>query len=71
MPEKYRKRNYKKPVNLDTVKKLIDTFTIKSELFDPRLEEISKRLNLDIHIPTTPNEALDMYKDILQRIDNI
>ena len=58
VPEKFCARNYNKSVNVESVQRLIDRFTVKPQLFSNNISELVKLLLPEHSIPTSPEEAV-------------
>lgn len=65
MPEQFNARDFKQNINEDAVQKLIDKFTLKPQLFTDNVNDLVKLLLPEHDVPTTPNEALHLYKKLL------
>lgn len=69
LPEKFNCRNYKKPVDLEALGRLIERYTTKPHLIDPKFQELVNMLLPDYSVPSDPNEAVQLHKKLLRLID--
>lgn len=60
----------KKEVNVSRVEELIDSFTVKPQLFDAAIGAAVYEVYPDITIPTSVKDALEIYKRILPLFDD-
>lgn len=68
LAEKQNVRDFRKEVDTDIVQKLMDRFTDKPILIDPLFKELIEIILPDPIIPTTPEEALSLYKEIIKTV---
>lgn len=68
-PEKFGSRDYQKNCDVFVVDRLIEECTKKPTLVDPDFKELVHLLIPDVICPTTPEEGLQLYKLILERIE--
>ncbi|KAJ8669224.1 hypothetical protein QAD02_000483 [Eretmocerus hayati] len=69
LPKKYGTRDYRKPVDLDAVDRLLKNFTVEPQLYDPLFAEVAHTLIPDLTTPTDVDEALELYKNLLGLIN--
>lgn len=68
IPERYGARDYKINVDENTIKRLMDRHTTKPNLYDPSVKELCDLLLPNVAIPSTPEESLTLYKQLLNKI---
>ncbi|XP_051157073.1 uncharacterized protein LOC127279030 [Leptopilina boulardi] len=69
LPERVNARNYKKGVNEKVVQRLLEQFTTKPHLICPNFEELIEIILPNVEVASTPEEALELYQKILNRIN--
>lgn len=70
-PEKFGAKDYKKNINKEAIDHLINELTTKPTLIDPLFEEMVDALLPEYSAAKTPEEALALYKQILDSIRRI
>ena len=68
LPERNKAVDYKKEVDVNVIEKLMDQYTTKPQLFDPKFKELVELILPNYTTPKTPEEALNLYKSILHEI---
>lgn len=63
--------DYKREVNMDVVENLIHRFTDEPVLIDPLFKELVEILLPNVQVPSTPDEAVNLYKQILLAISRV
>ena len=70
MPEIYHKKNYLIPVNAHDVDICRETYTEKCNDFNVEVEELVRLLVPDFVPPSDTSEALKLFSDIAQIVNN-
>lgn len=63
-PERYGGVDCKIEVNLNTVDRLIDQFTIKPRLFNSKITDLVKMIFPEIEVPCTPEKAFILFQNL-------
>ena len=63
-PETYNLKDYKKSCNIEGIDDLLDKFTVKPELNDPKFIELIEIILPGTRIPLDIKEAFDLYKKL-------
>lgn len=69
-PGKFNARECKKEIDVTKIDNLIHKFTIEPQLFSPEFQARVERVYPEADLPTTTEEALELYKTILLKLRN-
>ena len=70
-PEFQGSKDYKKDVNLENVKILLQEYTIKPTLYNPSIEDLVELLKPETSPPTSVEEALYLFSTLLNEIEKL
>lgn len=68
LPARFNARDYKKDVDIAAVQNYLTTSTKKTILIDPQFEELVQLILPNATVAASPDEALHLYKKILNLI---
>ncbi|KAJ8676628.1 hypothetical protein QAD02_012415 [Eretmocerus hayati] len=68
-PERFGSKDYRKPVDLDAVDRLLRKYTKEPQLYDPLFAEVAYSLIPELKTPVDADEALQLYKKLLCMIN--
>lgn len=68
LPEKFGAKNHKKDINIDFIPRLKEKYTKESKLVDKDFIGLIKLLDIEIPVVSNAEEALCLFKTILEKI---